>query len=58
MTVEGSKSKHFGNNPSTYVIECQEMDSLFDQFILAATKTNNLMSSFFFLRKKMFSVDV
>lgn len=56
MSVEGSERKHFGNNSSTYVIECQEIDSLLDQFIPSSHETNVFI--FFFLKKKkVFSVE-
>lgn len=53
MSVEGSERKHFGNNSSTYVIECQEIDSLLDQLIPSSHETNVFI---FFLFEKEKSV--
>lgn len=59
MSVEGSERKHFGNNYSTYVMECQEIDSLLDQFIPSSHETNVFIFYFFYFlkKKKVFSVE-
>ena len=35
MSVGGNKGKDFRNSPSVYVMEGQEIDKLFDQFIFS-----------------------
>ena len=36
MSVGDNKGKAFRNSPSVYVMVCQEIDKLFDQFIFSS----------------------
>ena len=40
MSAEGSKSKHFGNNPSTYIMSVKKLIVFLTSSFLAATETN------------------